>query len=138
MAEISIPGVYFHGKASVVIPAICRFKETRGSLVMYLMHLFGYLIWRLLTNLEYLLYVASIFTDSSTMTMSPVVYLKCFHKSFVGISSTCFSPTDGLGILIDLTDNQRWQPFALGPLISQTTRGGSRSPPGPLRLSVNA
>ncbi|KAI3924096.1 hypothetical protein MKW92_025362 [Papaver armeniacum] len=62
--------------------------------------------------IEDLLYVASIFADSSTMTVSPVVSLQCLHKSFVGISGTCFRPTYGLGILIDLTDNQRWQPFA--------------------------
>ncbi|OVA08868.1 Phosphatidylinositol 3-/4-kinase [Macleaya cordata] len=68
-----------------------------------------------------LLYVASIFANSSTITASPRVSLKCFHESFTGISSSsallsdlpaCCRPTDGLGILIDLTDKPRWQPFA--------------------------
>ncbi|KAI3955847.1 hypothetical protein MKW98_006207 [Papaver atlanticum] len=137
----NFPGVYFHGKASAVIPVICRvlpffaepeFRsrhgvifETVGSLLSLLRSgdrgAYRQFFLDAMVLVEDLLYVASIFADSSTTTASPVVSLKCFHKSTAGISSSpsllgdipaCFRPTDGLGILIDLTDNQRWQPLA--------------------------
>ncbi|KAI3834279.1 hypothetical protein MKX03_030086 [Papaver bracteatum] len=137
----NFPGVYFHGKASAVIPVISRvlpffaepaFRsrhgvifETVGSLLSLLRSgergAYRQFFLDAMLLIEDLLYVASLFADSSTISVSPAVSLKCFHKSFVGISSSpaplcdlpaCFRPTDGLGILIDLTDNQRWQPFA--------------------------
>ncbi|KAI3991217.1 hypothetical protein MKX01_022438 [Papaver californicum] len=136
----NFPGVYFHGKASAVIPVISRvlpffaepaFRsghgiifETVGSLLSLLRSgergAYRQFFLDAMLLIEDLLHVASIFADSSTTTVSPVVSLKCFHKSFVGISNSpaplgdlpaCFRPTDGLGILIDLTDNRRWQPF---------------------------
>ncbi|MCL7051841.1 hypothetical protein MKW94_026365 [Papaver nudicaule] len=93
----------------------------RTSRVLSVMSFTAQIFFLSILVVIYLLYVASIFTDSSTTTMSPVVSLKCFHMSFAGISNSpaplgdlpaCFRPTDGLGILIDLSDNQRWQTLA--------------------------
>ncbi|KAK9112594.1 hypothetical protein Scep_020113 [Stephania cephalantha] len=67
-----------------------------------------------------LLYIASKHADKSS-TVSARVSLKCFRESFAGISAEsvnfgelpeCCRPTDGFGVLINLTDEVRWQPFA--------------------------
>ncbi|XP_077245209.1 serine/threonine-protein kinase ATR-like isoform X2 [Tasmannia lanceolata] len=59
--------------------------------------------------------------DKSNVAGFTKVSLKCFHGSFALISSAlallsdlpaCCRPTDGPGVLIDLTDKPRWQPFA--------------------------
>ncbi|KAI3887638.1 hypothetical protein MKW92_052728 [Papaver armeniacum] len=117
----NFPGVYFHREASVVIPFFAEpeFRSCHGVIfetVGSLLSLLGsgdrgsYRQF-FLDAMLLVLYVASIFADSSTMTESPVVSLKCFHKLFGGIYSSpspfgdlpaCFRPTDGLGILINI------------------------------------
>lgn len=65
-----------------------------------------------------LFYVASLYEGKSNSTR---VSVKCFRESFAGISSdpaifsdlpACCRPTDGPGVLINLTEKTRWQPFA--------------------------
>ncbi|KAL7226369.1 hypothetical protein ACSBR1_021471 [Camellia fascicularis] len=70
---------------------------------------------------EDLLYIASLCANESSITVSRKVSLKCFCESFNGISSDpallsdlppCSKAADGLGVFINLTGKQRWQPFA--------------------------
>lgn len=65
--------------------------------------------------------MASLFADESRNAVSSKVSLKCFCESFNGISNdpahlSDLPPSsktiDGLGVLINLTGRQRWQPFA--------------------------
>lgn len=65
--------------------------------------------------------MASLYADESSSTGSSKVSLKCFSESFNGISSEpahlndlppSSKTIDGLGVLINLTGRQRWQPFA--------------------------
>ncbi|KAI3855897.1 hypothetical protein MKW98_007860 [Papaver atlanticum] len=97
--SMNFTGIYFHREASVVIPFFGEpeFRSCHGVIFE--------------TGGSLLSLLAPIFTDSSTMTESPVVSLKCFHKSFGGMYSSpspfgdlpaCFRPTDGLGILINI------------------------------------
>lgn len=68
-----------------------------------------------------LFYVASLYEGKPNSIASTRVSVKCFHESFAGISSdpaifsdlpACCRPTDGPGVLINLTEKSRWQPFA--------------------------
>jgi serine/threonine-protein kinase ATR len=68
-----------------------------------------------------LLYVASLSADSLNITESTCLNLKCFCESFMGIFSDpdhlgdlpeSNKPTDGIGIMINLTGKRRWRPFA--------------------------
>ena len=61
------------------------------------------------------------YADKASITESIRVSIKCFSKSFIGISGdqallgdlpTSFKLIDGLGIMINLTEKSRWQPFA--------------------------
>ncbi|KAF8405476.1 hypothetical protein HHK36_010382 [Tetracentron sinense] len=158
----NFPGVFFHGKASAVIPIIGRilpfFAEpsflmqivyiliiclVENNVVLYLSARHGMIfetvgsLLSLLRNgereayrqffveamvvVEDLLYVASVCADRSSITASTRVSLKCFCESFTRISNdpglfsdlpACCKPIDGPGILIDLTDKPKWQPFA--------------------------
>ncbi|RVW38512.1 Serine/threonine-protein kinase ATR [Vitis vinifera] len=70
---------------------------------------------------EDILYVAMHHADKASITESTRVSIKCFCESFTGISGdpallsdlpTSSKPIDGFGIMINLTDKSRWQPFA--------------------------
>lgn len=82
--------------------------------------------------------MASLFADESRNAVSSKVSLKCFCDSFNGISNdpahlsdlppSC-KTIDGLGVLINLTGRQRWQPFAtwIIKLVTSQQRGVSEN-----------
>lgn len=135
------PGVFYHGSASAVLPLIARILpfsaeptfrsrhgvifEAVGSLLSLLRtgdrDAYRQFFVDVMLAVEDLLYVASIFDEESTITQSSKVSLKCFHESFSRISSDpsividlppSSKAADGLGIQINLTGKERWQPFA--------------------------
>lgn len=65
--------------------------------------------------------VASLYAEKTSFTASATVSVKCFSESFSAISGatdlfcdippSC-KPADGAGILVNVTDEPRWQPFA--------------------------
>lgn len=68
-----------------------------------------------------LLYIASLGNDTSSIVESTSVTLNCFCESLKGILDDpdhlgdlpeINRPTNGTGILINLTGKKRWQPFA--------------------------
>ncbi|XP_057966398.1 serine/threonine-protein kinase ATR [Malania oleifera] len=137
----NFPGVFYHGKASAILPVIGRILpffaepafcsrygvifDTVGSLLSLLRtgdrDAYRQFFVDAMLLVEDLLHVASFCADQSSITESTRVSLKCFHNSFVGISGgpvllidlpACSKPVDGYGILINLTNKQRWRPFA--------------------------
>lgn len=65
--------------------------------------------------------MALLSADSSNITESTCLNLKCFCESFTGIFSDpdhlgdlpeSNKPTDGIGIMINLMGKRRWRPFA--------------------------
>lgn len=65
--------------------------------------------------------MASVCADISNITESTKMTLKCFSESFdaifdnpahLGDLPESVKPVDGTGILINVTGNTRWQPFA--------------------------
>ncbi|KAJ0089366.1 hypothetical protein Patl1_32855 [Pistacia atlantica] len=71
--------------------------------------------------IENIVYIASLDADSSSITESTRLTLKCFLESFCGVSSDSISlcdlpasnrPIDGPGIIINLSGKRRWQSFA--------------------------
>ncbi|GMP37405.1 hypothetical protein CsSME_00009102 [Camellia sinensis var. sinensis] len=137
----NFPGVFFHGRAAAVLPLIGRILpffaepafrsrhgvifETVGSLLSLLRtgdrDAYRQFFIDTMLMVEDLLYIASLCANESSITVSRKVSLKCFCESFNGISSDpallsdlppCSKAADGLGVLINLTGKQRWQPFA--------------------------
>ncbi|XP_058191614.1 serine/threonine-protein kinase ATR isoform X3 [Rhododendron vialii] len=137
----NFPGVFFHGRPAAVLPLIGRILpffaepafrsrhgvifETVGSLLSLLRtgdhDAYRQFFMDTMVVVEDLLYVASLFADESRNAVSSKVSFKCFCESFNGISSdpahlSDLPPSsktiDGLGVLINLTGRQRWQPFA--------------------------
>ncbi|XP_068639721.1 serine/threonine-protein kinase ATR [Aristolochia californica] len=137
----NFPGVFFHGKAAAVLPIIGRIlpffaEPTFRSRHGVIFDAVGSLLSLLRTGdreayrqffsdamlaVEDLLYVALLYTNKSDAADSPKVSLTCFNESFSGIAGTqalfgdipsCCKPEDKLGVVIDLTDTVRWQPFA--------------------------
>ncbi|KAK6916768.1 UME domain [Dillenia turbinata] len=125
------PGVFYNGKASAILPVIvyssrhAAIFETVGSLLTLLRtgEREAYRLFFIdgMMLVEDLLYVATVYADTSISSLSARVTLKCFSESFKEISSDpallsdlplCSKPQDGFGILIDLKDMQRWQTFA--------------------------
>ncbi|XP_058072546.1 serine/threonine-protein kinase ATR isoform X2 [Magnolia sinica] len=131
----NFPGVLFHGKASAVLPVIGRILpflaepaflsrhgvifETIASLVSLLRtgerEAYRQFFLDAMLMVEDLLSLASLY-DKSNIIASRRVSLRCFYESFNGICSApsifsdlpeCCRPTDGPGLLIDLTDKQR-------------------------------
>ncbi|KAK9109353.1 hypothetical protein Sjap_017413 [Stephania japonica] len=136
----NFPGVFFSGRASAVLPVVGRvlpffaepgFRlkhgvifETVGSLLSLLRtgdrEAYCQFFLDTMLLVEDLLYIASKCAEKSS-TVSARVSLKCFRESFAGISAEsvnfgelpeCCKPTDGFGVLINLTDEVRWRPFA--------------------------
>ncbi|XP_048234616.1 serine/threonine-protein kinase ATR isoform X1 [Ricinus communis] len=137
----NFPGVFYHGKASAVLPVIGRIIpffaepafgsrhgvifETVGSLLSLLRigarDTYCKFFIDAMLAVEDLLYAASLSVEAKNIPVSATVTLKCFCKSFAGVLSdpTCLSdvpaiskPQDGSGILINITSKKRWQPFA--------------------------
>ncbi|CBI37818.3 unnamed protein product, partial [Vitis vinifera] len=137
----NFPGVFYHGKAGAVLPIIGRILpffaepafrsrhgvifETVGSLLSLLRtgerDAYRQFFIDAMLVVEDILYVAMHHADKASITESTRVLIKCFCESFTGISGdpallsdlpTSSKPIDGFGIMINLTDKSRWQPFA--------------------------
>ncbi|PON40311.1 Coatomer beta subunit [Trema orientale] len=137
----NFPGVFYHGMASAVLPVIGRILpffaeplfrsrhgvifETVGSLLSLLRtgtrDAYRLFFIDAMIVIEDVFYVASCCADHASIAEPTRVTLRCFSKSFNGISNdpahlgdlpACNKPTDGTGILINLTGKERWQPFA--------------------------
>ncbi|CAL9022861.1 unnamed protein product [Prunus brigantina] len=137
----NFPGVFYHGKASAILPLLGRILpffaepafrsrhgvifETVGSLLSLLRtgarDAYRQFFIDSMIVVEDLLYVASVCADVSNITESTKLTLKCFCESFnailddpdhLGDLPATNKPNDGIGILINLTGKIRWQPFA--------------------------
>ncbi|KAL5561258.1 hypothetical protein UlMin_031005 [Ulmus minor] len=137
----NFPGVFYHGKASAILPVIGRilpffaepaFRSRHGVIFESVGSLLSLLrtgtrdAYRLFFTdamllVEDLMYVASLCADGSSTTESTRLTLRCFCKSFNGIFddpshighlAACNKPIDGSGILINVMGKARWQPFA--------------------------
>ncbi|KAK4772042.1 hypothetical protein SAY86_013817 [Trapa natans] len=135
-----LPGVFYHGKASAILPAVGRMLlfftkpgicaihgavlETVGTLLALLKAgepgAYRQFFVDAMSVVEDIPYVASIFGDESTLSGSTVLSLKCFKESFTGVSGefaclcdlpTNTKPDDGFGILMNLTGNSGWKTF---------------------------
>ncbi|KAI3718255.1 hypothetical protein L6452_19118 [Arctium lappa] len=135
----NFPGVFFHGKASAILPIICRILpffaepsfcsrhgiifETLGSLLSLLRtgdrDAYRQFFEDVMGVVEDLLTIASIANNTSNPELE--VSLRCLCESLSGISTdstvlselpACNKPVDGFGIMINLTGLARWQPFA--------------------------
>ncbi|KAM6558479.1 hypothetical protein CsatA_027718 [Cannabis sativa] len=135
------PGVFYHGKASSILPVLGRILpflaepafrsrhgvifETVGSLLSLLRTgtRDAYRLFFIDTMLvvEDIFYLASFCADHASTSEPTRLTLRCFIKSFDEISNdpallgdiaACNKPTDGTGILINLSNKERWQPFA--------------------------
>nr|KAJ0216324.1 hypothetical protein LSAT_V11C300104440 [Lactuca sativa] len=133
------PGVFFHGKASAILPVVFRILpffaepsfcsrhgiifETLGSLLSLLRtgdrDAYRQFFEDAMGAVEDLPAIASI--ANNTIKQDQEVYLRCFYESLSGMSNdsallselpACIKPTDGFGIIINLTGVARWQPFA--------------------------
>ncbi|XP_075094243.1 serine/threonine-protein kinase ATR-like isoform X1 [Nicotiana tabacum] len=138
----NFPGVYYHGKASAVLPVIGRILpflaeptfrsrhgvviETIGALLSTLRtgdrDAYRQFFMDTISVVEDLLSVASL-CDKPSSTESRKVLLRCFSESLCGGWSNhdttvlsdlplCCKPSDGNGILINVKGKERWQPFA--------------------------
>ncbi|GFP89089.1 serine/threonine-protein kinase atr [Phtheirospermum japonicum] len=136
----NFPGVFYHGKASAVLPVIGRILpflaepafrsrhgiifETVGSLLSLLRtgdrDVYRQFFMDLMSLTEDLLHAASI-CDERRLKEPTKLWLKLFGESFarirneptlLGDISLCNRPTSGEGILFDLTGKERWVPFA--------------------------
>ncbi|XVE48802.1 hypothetical protein DITRI_Ditri01bG0031900 [Diplodiscus trichospermus] len=137
----NFPGVFYHGKASAVLPVIGRILpffaepafrsrhgvifETIGPLLTLLRtgsrDAYRMLFTDAMCAIEDTLYIGSLSMETSTITEATRLTLKCFQQSFSAnlSDSTCLcdvptsnKPIDGPGILINLFGRNRWQPFA--------------------------
>ncbi|XP_077247767.1 serine/threonine-protein kinase ATR-like isoform X2 [Tasmannia lanceolata] len=127
----NFPGVFYHGKASAILPIIGRilpffsepaFRSRHGVIFETIASLLSLLrTGEREAYRQFFLDAMLVVEDKSNVAGSTKVSLKCFHGSFALISSApallsdlpaCCRPTDGPGVLIDLTDKPRWQPFA--------------------------
>ncbi|KAJ0077184.1 hypothetical protein Patl1_35864 [Pistacia atlantica] len=146
----NFPGVFYHGKAAAVLPVIGRILpffaepafrrgrrknesciehgvifETVGPLLSLLRtgarDAYRLLFIDAMLVIEDIVYIASLDADSSSITESTRLTLKCFLESFCGVSSDSISlcdlpasnrPIDGPGIIINLSGKRRWQSFA--------------------------
>ncbi|CAK7329438.1 unnamed protein product [Dovyalis caffra] len=137
----NFPGVFYHGKASAVLPVIGRvlpfFAEpafcarhgvifdTVGSLLSLLRtrerDAYCQFFIDAMLAVEDILHVASFSVENRSVPDSSRIKLKCFCKSFSGIfdDPACISdlpasskPDDGAGVLINVMGTKRWRPFA--------------------------
>ncbi|XP_027365272.1 serine/threonine-protein kinase ATR [Abrus precatorius] len=125
----NFPGVFYHGKASAILPILARilpfladplsrsrhgiFFEALGSLLSLLRSgardAYRQFFVDSMLLVQDILHVASLNVSGSSRVM-----VKCFGESFSGIENlpSTNKPVDGCGLLIDLGDRSRWQPFA--------------------------
>ncbi|XP_062086906.1 serine/threonine-protein kinase ATR isoform X2 [Humulus lupulus] len=137
----NFPGVFYHGKASSILPVLGRILpffaepafrsrhgvifETVGSLLSLLRtgtrDAYRLFFIDAMLVVEDIFYVASCCTDHASIAEPTRLTLRCFFKSFDEISNdpaplgdlpACNKPTDGTGILINLSGKERWQLFA--------------------------
>ncbi|PQQ14473.1 serine/threonine-protein kinase ATR isoform X1 [Prunus yedoensis var. nudiflora] len=137
----NFPGVFYHGKASAILPLLGRILpffaepafrsrhgvifETVGSLLSLLRtgarDAYRQFFIDSMIVVEDILYVASVCADVSNIMESTKLTLKCFCESFnailddpdhLGDLPASNKLNDGIGILINLTGKIRWQPFA--------------------------
>ncbi|KAJ8766984.1 hypothetical protein K2173_012493 [Erythroxylum novogranatense] len=137
----NFPGVFYHGKASAVIPLIGRvlpffaepaFRlrygvvfETVGSLLSLLRtgarDVYCKFFIDAMTAVEDLLHVAGLSAGNSSILDHAQLNLKCFSSSFAGITNdpSCLTelpesnkPVNDVGILVNISGRKRWQPFA--------------------------
>ncbi|CAM8899357.1 unnamed protein product [Rhodiola kirilowii] len=137
------PGVFFHGKAGAVLPVMARvipfladpafsekhrfIFETLGSLVSLLRtrerRAYCQFFTDAMSLIRDLVYVGS-FHDGVSIdgTQDKRVSLECFGKSLASIYgdtatindfSSCIKPTDGSGIMVDLTGKRSWHLLAI-------------------------
>ncbi|KAK4477252.1 hypothetical protein RD792_016466 [Penstemon davidsonii] len=136
----NFPGVFYHGKASAVVPIIGRilpffaepvFRSRHGVIFETIVSLLSLLrtgdrdayrqfFMDTMSLTEDLVYIASICDETSSMEPKKLL-LKSFCESFSGMSNDvailcelplCIKPVNGDGILIDLTGKERLLPFA--------------------------
>lgn len=136
----NFPGVFYHGKASAVLPVICRIIpffaeptflsrhgtifETVGSLLSLLRtgdrDAFRQFFMDTMLLAEDLAYAASI-CNKTNSSEAKKVSMTSFCESVAAISNetallsdipTCNRPVHGYGISIDLTGKERFIPFA--------------------------
>ncbi|CAN6463926.1 unnamed protein product [Victoria cruziana] len=135
------PGVFYNGKPSHILPIMGRILpffaepafschhgvifETTSSLLSLLRsgdrEVFRQFFLDAMLAIEDLKSVASLYAEKTSFTASATVSVKCFSESFSAISGatdlfcdippSC-KPADGAGILVNVTDEPRWQPFA--------------------------
>ncbi|EXB24045.1 Serine/threonine-protein kinase ATR [Morus notabilis] len=137
----NFPGVFYHGKASAILPIVGRILpffaepmfrsqhsvilETVGSLLSLLRtgtrDAYRLFFADAMLVVEDLFYVASGCTACASTAEHTKLTLRCFCKSFNGVFNDPThigdlpvgnKPADGIGILINLTGKARWQPFA--------------------------
>ncbi|CAA6663251.1 unnamed protein product [Spirodela intermedia] len=137
----NFPDVFFQGKAAAVLPVIGRivpffsepaFHARHGVIFEAVISLLSLLrvsdreayrqfFLDAMEVIEDILVVASSRADVSMSPKSAKVSLKCFQESFAGIADlpsllgelpACLRPTDGPGVLIDITGKARWQSMA--------------------------
>ncbi|KAJ1436335.1 putative serine/threonine-protein kinase [Sesbania bispinosa] len=125
----NFPGVFFHGKATAILPVLARilpffaeplfrsrhgvFYDALGSLLSLLRSgardAYRQFFVDSMFLIQDILYVALLSVKGSSK-----VTFKCFCESFSGIEDlpSTNKPVDGGGLLIDLSGQSRWQPFA--------------------------
>ncbi|XP_054777127.1 serine/threonine-protein kinase ATR [Prosopis cineraria] len=137
----NFPGVFYHGKASALVPIIGRilpfFAEPAfGSRHGVIFETLGSLLSLLRTGardayrqfcvdsmlvIEDIIHLVSLCLHDASNVQSTKLRLNCFCESFKGIVSdpaiigdlpSSNKPVDGCGLLIDLSDKRRWQLFA--------------------------
>ncbi|KAI3446300.1 hypothetical protein Pfo_002965 [Paulownia fortunei] len=136
----NFPGVFYHGKANAVLPVVGRilpffaepaFRSRHGAIFEAVGSLLSLLrtgdrdayrqfFMDTMSLTEDLLYAASICDERGSMEPKRL-WLKSFCESFARIRNDpallgdlpiCNKPTNGEGILIDLTGKERWLAFA--------------------------
>ncbi|XP_072968879.1 serine/threonine-protein kinase ATR [Typha angustifolia] len=137
----NFPGVFFHGRAAAVLPVIGRvlpflaepaFRsrhsvifETISSLLSLLRtgerEAYRQFFLDAMVAVEDILYVASVHANKMNAVPSDRVSITCLCESFAGIADSpvifselpaCCRPTNSPGVLVDLTGDIRWLPFA--------------------------
>ncbi|GAU18055.1 hypothetical protein TSUD_51660, partial [Trifolium subterraneum] len=126
---IDFPGVYYHGKATAILPVIARllpffaeplfrschgvFFQAIGSLLSLLRSgardSYRQFFVDSMFLIEDVLHAASLSVSGSSRVM-----IKCFSESFSGIEDLppTNKPIDGCGLVIDLSSKSRLQTFA--------------------------
>ncbi|GLT42972.1 hypothetical protein SLA2020_169490 [Shorea laevis] len=137
----NFPGVFYRGRASSILPVVGRILpffaepafrsrhgvifDTVGSLLSLLrsgsQEAFRTFFIDAMVAIEDVLYIASSSAESSRITESTVLTLKCFQKSFSGILDDSARlcdlpasnrPANGSGMLVNLSGKNRWQSFS--------------------------